>query len=51
MLIPALNMLDGPDCDVWKSKWISGGFADSIRVFFLDPTVCSTFLAFVKDHS
>jgi hypothetical protein len=51
MLIPALNMLDGNDYEVWGSMWISDGFADSIRVFLLEQTVCSVFLDFVKDRS
>jgi hypothetical protein len=51
MLIPALKMLDGNDCEVWGSNWISGGFADSILVFLRDQTVCSISLDFVKDRS
>jgi hypothetical protein len=51
MLIPVLNMLDGNDCEVLGSSWISGGFAGSIRVFFLVQTVCSISLNFVNDHS
>jgi hypothetical protein len=51
LLIPALNMLDGDDCAVWGSRWISGRFADSIRVFLLGQIVCAITLDFVKDHS
>jgi hypothetical protein len=51
VLIPALNMVDGNDCEVWGSRWISGGFADSIRVFLLDQIVLSISLDFVKNDS
>jgi hypothetical protein len=51
MLILAMNMFDGNDCEDWGSSWILGGFADSIRVFLLDQTVCSIDLDFVRDHS